>query len=126
MCNVSKMVNRIFNVQILIYSFTKFVYLSIIGYFIYTNIRKKTDFTNLLNLVSIYVFDGIVGVLKIPLTTYDCEYVMKQVRNLFLNLFYPHLCFYQIVCFYYEYRKTFFIITKESCKNKNIKKHFSD
>ncbi|CAD1469328.1 unnamed protein product, partial [Heterotrigona itama] len=83
-CNVSKMVNHIFNVQILIYSFTKFLYISITGYFIYINIRKKTDFTNWLNLTLIFMFDGIVGTLKIPLITYDCEYTIRQI-NITMN-----------------------------------------
>ena len=86
MCNVSKMVNQIFNAQILIYTLTNLLYLSMCIYFTYMDIRRKCDFMDMLAMKMIYLLDSIVGVLKVALMSYDCEYVMRQVRNLFIAL----------------------------------------
>ena len=93
-CNVSKMINQIFNAQILIYTFAQLLYFCVCIYYVYMQIRRKHDFTDALALEIAFLLDSIVGVLKIALMSIDCEYAMKQVRNLFIlksacGLFYP-------------------------------------
>lgn len=86
-CSVSKLVNQMFNVQILIYTFTTLVYISISTYWVYMEIQRKTDIVESLDLVLIFLLDGVVGTLKVAVMSYDCEYAMGQVKNSFLNLF---------------------------------------
>lgn len=80
MCNVSKMVNQIFNVQILIYTFSQLLYSSIIIYYIYMEIRRKSNLKLVLTII--YLLDSIIGVLKIVLMSIDCEYAMKQADKI--------------------------------------------
>ena len=79
------MVNNIFNSQLLIYAFTMLIYVSIMTYGIYMDIRRSHDFVQAIN--PIFLLDSIVVVLKILLTSYDCEYAMSQVKNMFPDPF---------------------------------------
>ncbi|XP_043507177.1 uncharacterized protein LOC122527243 isoform X2 [Frieseomelitta varia] len=81
-CSVSKLVNQMFNVQILIYTFTTLVYISISTYWIYMEIQRKTDVVEKLDLVLIFLLDGVVGSLKIAVMSYDCEYTMGQASKM--------------------------------------------
>ena len=44
-------------------------------------IQRKTDVVEKLDLVLIFLLDGIVGSLKIAVMSYDCEYAMGQVTT---------------------------------------------
>ncbi|CAD1469095.1 unnamed protein product, partial [Heterotrigona itama] len=77
-CNVSKMVNHMFNAQILIYAFTMLIYISITIYFIYMEISKKSNIMESFDLILVFLFDGIVAILKIAVVSYDCECAMRQ------------------------------------------------
>ncbi|XP_043507159.1 uncharacterized protein LOC122527230 [Frieseomelitta varia] len=80
-CNVSKMVNQIFNAQILIYTFSQLLYSTIIIYYIYMEIRRK-NFIYELTLKIVYLLDSIIGVLKIAVMSIDCEYAMRQTDKI--------------------------------------------
>ncbi|KAK9309199.1 hypothetical protein QLX08_001142 [Tetragonisca angustula] len=81
-CNVSKMVNQLFNAQILIYTFAQLLYFCVCIYYVYMQIRRKHDFTDALALEIAFLLDSIVGVLKIALMSIDCEYAMKQADKI--------------------------------------------
>ena len=86
-CNVSKMINQIFNAQILIYTFAQLLYSCVCIYYVYMETRRKNNFINALALEIVYLLDSIVGVLKIAVMSIDCEYAMKQVGNLVYHSF---------------------------------------
>ncbi|XP_043507184.1 uncharacterized protein LOC122527246 [Frieseomelitta varia] len=77
-CNVSKMVNQIFNTQILIYTFSQLLYSCVCVYFIYMETRRRNDFIGALALEIVYLSDSILSVLKIAVMSIDCEYAMRQ------------------------------------------------
>ncbi|KOX73533.1 hypothetical protein WN51_01306 [Melipona quadrifasciata] len=58
-CSVSKLVNQMFNVQILIYTFTTLVYISISTYWIYMEVQRKTNVVKMLDLVLIFFWLGL-------------------------------------------------------------------
>ncbi|KAK9299916.1 hypothetical protein QLX08_007219 [Tetragonisca angustula] len=80
-CNVSKMVNHIFNAQILIYTFAMLMYVSITTYFIYMEVRRKANILEMFDLILIFMLDGIVAILKIAVMSYDCECAMRQASK---------------------------------------------
>ncbi|KAK9309197.1 hypothetical protein QLX08_001141 [Tetragonisca angustula] len=81
-CNVSKMINQIFNAQILIYTFAQLLYSCVCIYYVYMETRRKNNFINALALEIVYLLDSIVGVLKIAVMSIDCEYAMKQADKI--------------------------------------------
>ena len=87
MCKVSKMVNDIFNAQILIHTITTLLHCTICVYSLYMNFHRQSNFViDQLDLTLIYMLDSVVGTLKIALMSYDCEYTMGQVKNIYLIL----------------------------------------
>lgn len=132
MCNVSKMVNHIFNAQILIYAFTMLMYFSITTYFIYMEIRKEANILELFDLILIFILDGIVAILKIVTMSYDCECAMRQVKTLFLtflnlpcslNQFLPKITHLHQVSKFEENIKRTFLTFHFDCTLQIIRKH---
>lgn len=78
------MVNHIFNAQILIYTITSLIIFNVAIYGLYMSIRR--DILPDIYLILIFVIGNTFRILKIVLISYDCEYTMRQVRSLFLNL----------------------------------------
>ncbi|XP_033351076.1 uncharacterized protein LOC117234197 [Bombus vosnesenskii] len=86
-CKVSKMVNDIFNVQILMHTITTLLHCTICVYSFYMNLHRGLNFIiDQLDMTSIYMLDSVVGVLKIALMSYDCEYTMKQANKTIGNI----------------------------------------
>ncbi|XP_071859619.1 uncharacterized protein [Bombus fervidus] len=78
-CKVSRMVNDIFNAQILIYTLSTLLYFTICVYSLYMNLHRNLNYMiDHLDMTSIYMLDSVVGTLKIALMSYDCEYAMRQ------------------------------------------------
>ncbi|XP_043589027.1 uncharacterized protein LOC122570593 [Bombus pyrosoma] len=86
-CKVSKMVNDIFNAQILIYTITTLLHCTICVYSLYMNLQRGLNFIiDQLDMTSIYMLDSVVGALKIALMSYDCEYTMTQANKTIGNI----------------------------------------
>ncbi|XP_050473891.1 uncharacterized protein LOC126865443 isoform X2 [Bombus huntii] len=81
------MVNDIFNVQILMHTITTLLHCTICVYSFYMNLHRGLNFIiDQLDMTSIYMLDSVVGVLKIALMSYDCEYTMKQANKTIGNI----------------------------------------
>ena len=52
-------------------------------YDIYMDIRRNHGFMRVMITIYLYLLDSTIAILKIPVMSYDCEYAMKQVKNLF-------------------------------------------
>ncbi|XP_060813915.1 uncharacterized protein LOC132906071 [Bombus pascuorum] len=86
-CKVSRMVNDIFNAQILIYTITTLLHCTICIYSLYMNLHRGLTFiTDHLDMTSMYMLDSVVGTLKIALMSYDCEYTMRQASKTIGNI----------------------------------------
>ncbi|XP_050586043.1 uncharacterized protein LOC126920127 [Bombus affinis] len=86
-CKVSKVVNDIFNAQILIHTITTLLHCTICVYSLYMNFhRQPTLVIDQLDLTLIYMLDSVVGTLKIALMSYDCEYTMGQANKTIGNI----------------------------------------
>ncbi|XP_033178694.1 uncharacterized protein LOC105681235 [Bombus impatiens] len=86
-CKVSRMVNDIFNAQILIYTIATLLYFTICVYSLYMIYhRNPNDIIDRFDMTVIYLLDSMVGVLKIALMSYDCEYTMKQANKTIGNI----------------------------------------
>ncbi|XP_043589111.1 uncharacterized protein LOC122570622 [Bombus pyrosoma] len=86
-CKVSRMVNDIFNAQILIYTITTLLYCTVCVYNLYMNLQRKPNFiVEQLDIALIYILDSVVGALKIALMSYDCEYTMREANKTIGNI----------------------------------------
>ncbi|XP_033351098.1 uncharacterized protein LOC117234218 [Bombus vosnesenskii] len=86
-CKVSKMVNDIFNAQILIYTITTLLYFTICVYSFYMMFHRNPNYIiDRFDMTLIYMLDSIVGTLKIALMSYDCEYTMRQANKTIGNI----------------------------------------
>ncbi|XP_071859798.1 uncharacterized protein [Bombus fervidus] len=80
-CNVSKMVNQIFNAQILIYTTVVLLNCSISVYFLYMEFSRPSKLIHSIELMIMYVLNCVLAALKIPLMSYDCEDTMAQANE---------------------------------------------
>ncbi|XP_024225923.1 uncharacterized protein LOC112213456 [Bombus impatiens] len=86
-CKVSRMVNDIFNAQILIYTITTLLYFTICVYNLYMTLHRGSNVVkDQWDVILIYLLDSVVGTLKIVLMSYDCEYTMKQANKTIGNI----------------------------------------
>ncbi|XP_060813632.1 uncharacterized protein LOC132905908 isoform X1 [Bombus pascuorum] len=86
-CKVSRMVNDIFNAQILIYTITTLLYCTICVYALYMDLQRGFNIVvDRLDFVSLYMLDSVVSTLKIALMSYDCEYTMRQASKTIGNI----------------------------------------
>lgn len=87
MCNVSKMVNQIFNAQIIIYTTVILLNYSISVYFLYMQFSRVSNRIHSIELLLMYELGCVLAALKIPIMSYDCEKTMRQVKTLFFDSF---------------------------------------
>ncbi|XP_076477521.1 uncharacterized protein LOC117158884 [Bombus vancouverensis nearcticus] len=80
-CNISKMVNQIFNSQILIYTTVILLNCSISVYFLYMQFSRPSNSIISMELIIMYVLNNVLAALKIPLMSYDCENTMRQANK---------------------------------------------
>ncbi|XP_043590583.1 uncharacterized protein LOC122571204 [Bombus pyrosoma] len=80
-CNVSKMVNQIFNAQILIYTTVILLNCSISVYFLYMQFSRPLNRIHSIELLIMYELSCVFAALKIPLMSYDCENTMRQANK---------------------------------------------
>ncbi|XP_033351081.1 uncharacterized protein LOC117234204 [Bombus vosnesenskii] len=86
-CKVSRMVNDIFNAQILIYTITTLLYFTICVYNLYMTLHRGSNAVkDQLDIILIYMLDSVVGTLKIVLMSYDCEYTIGQANKTIGNI----------------------------------------
>ncbi|XP_043589025.1 uncharacterized protein LOC122570590 [Bombus pyrosoma] len=86
-CKVSRMVNDIFNAQILIYTITTLLYCTICVYALYMYLHREPNFViEQLDMTLIYMLDSVIGALKIALMSYDCEYTMREANKTIGNI----------------------------------------
>lgn len=83
LCCASKMVNRIFDAQLLVFTATLLVYITVILYFVYMIYQRYFHLRSNLKIVGAYVLDVVSNCLKVALVSYGCEYTTNQVKELF-------------------------------------------
>ncbi|CAL7939572.1 unnamed protein product [Xylocopa violacea] len=80
LCYTSKMLNRLFETQILSHVFMTLIYATIILYHIYMALSRENEFFDKLYTIILYVLDAANHCAKIGVASYNCEHAANQ-RN---------------------------------------------
>ncbi|XP_017795710.1 PREDICTED: putative gustatory receptor 28a [Habropoda laboriosa] len=81
LCGVSKMVNRIFNGQLIVYVAMTLTYITIILYYLYTEVYKPETFLSKLSVITVLLIEVLSYCVKIALVSYNCEYTTNQANR---------------------------------------------
>ncbi|CAK9806700.1 Putative gustatory receptor 28a [Anthophora plagiata] len=81
LCGVSKMLNRTFDTQLMVYVSTTLIYITVLLYYLYTVLFGSQELLNELTMVMIYIVDVISYCIKIVIVSYSCEYTTSQANR---------------------------------------------
>lgn len=85
--NLSKMMNNVYNVQLLTCSFIIMIYLIIDAYYIYEEIQRMISVKKLLEISILCMWNSFGCFIKVVYLAYYCECAINEVRNYYLSFF---------------------------------------
>ncbi|CAL7939571.1 unnamed protein product [Xylocopa violacea] len=81
LCCVSKMLNRLFETQILSHVFMILIYTTITFYYAYMELIRKPGTIWKWSVISFYILDAIIHSVKLVVVSYNCEYTTSQINK---------------------------------------------
>lgn len=83
--NVSKMMNNVYNVQLLTCTFIIMIYIIIDAYYIYEEIKRMIGVKKLLEMSILCIWNSFGSFMKVVYLAYYCECAINEVRNYCLS-----------------------------------------
>ncbi|CAK9818999.1 Putative gustatory receptor 28b [Anthophora quadrimaculata] len=81
LCGVSKMLNRTFDMQLMVYVSMTLIYITTLLYYLYTVLSDSQGLLNKLNVIIVYTAEVISYCIKIVIVSYSCEYTTNQANR---------------------------------------------
>ncbi|XP_076621647.1 uncharacterized protein LOC143342050 [Colletes latitarsis] len=83
LCKIAKMVNRVFDAQLMVQSSVVLVYLTVLLYFAYNEFgTSSTDVWQTINRLTTHIVELLNNIGKFTLASYSCENTVKQANKI--------------------------------------------
>ncbi|CAK9827725.1 Putative gustatory receptor 28a [Anthophora retusa] len=81
LCGVSKKLNRIFDIQLMVYVSMMLIYITVLLYYLYTVFSDSQELLDKISVVIVYTVEVISYCAKIIIVSYSCEYTTSQANR---------------------------------------------